>query len=199
VFYLNLKNQEIVMNNENQSPAIVNGVNTNQVMNLAGAIQSDNDYGQFVFRAKNQWQQGSQSSSSIQNFYAGGKEDDSRSQPFHIETDQPGFLAGKNTAPNPVEHLLHSLGSCLTTTLTYHAAVQGIDIDQIESNVEGDLDARGFFGIADDVNKGYKKIRAHMRVKSDADVETLTELAMFSPVYEMLSRSVPVEFSLVKI
>jgi uncharacterized OsmC-like protein len=187
------------MNNENQDLNIVNGVNADQVMNLAGAIQADKNYGKFRFRAKNQWQQGSKSSSSIQNFYAGGKEDNSREKPFHIETDQPGFLAGKNTAPNPVEHLLHSLGSCLTTTLTYHAAVQGIVVEKIETNVEGDLDARGFFGIDDDVNKGYKKIRANMRVKSNADVETLTSLAMFSPVYEMLSRSVPVEFSLVKI
>jgi uncharacterized OsmC-like protein len=120
-------------------------------------------------------------------------------KPFRVGADQPEFLAGQNTAPNPVEHLLHALGSCLTTTLTYHAAVQGIRVEQIESDYEGDLDARGFFGISEDVNKGYQKIRVNMRVKSDADVETLTKLAMFSPVYEMLSRSVPVEFSLVKI
>jgi uncharacterized OsmC-like protein len=187
------------MTHENQSSNIVNGVNTDQVVNLATAIQNDTQYGEFCFRAKNQWQQGSQNFSSIQNFYAGGKEDDSRSQPFRVGADQPEFLAGQNTAPNPVEHLLHALGSCLTTTLTYHAAVQGIQVDEIESDYEGDLDARGFFGISEDVNKGYKKIRVNMRVKSDADVETLTKLAMFSPVYEMLSRSVPVEFSLVKI
>jgi len=36
-----------------------------------------------------------------------------------------------------------------------------------------------------------------MRVDSQASVETLTELAMHSPVYEMVSKAVPVEFTLV--
>lgn len=180
----------------NQASSMVNGVDTNQVMNLAGAIQQKEDYGKFCFRAKNRWQDGSQNSSSIQHFYAGGQEDTSRVQALTVDADQPNFLGGMNKAPNPVEYVLHALASCLTTTLAYHAAVQGIKIEKIESNYEGDLDARGFFGISDEVNKGYNRIRADMHVVSNASVETLTSLAMFSPVYEMLSRSLPVEFSL---
>ena len=61
------------------------------------------------------------------------------------------------------------------------------------------MDARGLFGISDKVNKGYSKIRVHMQVKSDADVETLTEMAMFSPVYELVSRGVSVDFKMTKI
>jgi uncharacterized OsmC-like protein len=184
------------MTTENRTSSIVNGVNTEQVINLAGAISEDKQYGEFRFRAKNKWLDGSRNSSTIQNFFAGGNENTNRPEAFQVDADQPDFLGGQNTAPNPVEYLLHTLGSCLTTTLAYHAAVQGIEITEIESDYEGDLDARGFFGISDDVNKGYNRIRANMRVKSDASVETLTKLAMFSPVYEMLSRSTPVEFNL---
>ena len=61
------------------------------------------------------------------------------------------------------------------------------------------MNARGFFGISDKINKGYKQIRVNMQVKSDADVATLTQLAMHSPVYEVISRSVPVDFTLTKI
>jgi hypothetical protein len=61
------------------------------------------------------------------------------------------------------------------------------------------MNARGFFGISDQVNKGYKQVRVNMRVKSDADVETLTKLAMYSPVYEVISKAVPVDFILTKI
>ena len=61
------------------------------------------------------------------------------------------------------------------------------------------MNARGFFGISDKVNKGYKQIRVNMRVKSDADVTILTQLAMYSPVYEVISRSVPVDLILTKI
>ena len=61
------------------------------------------------------------------------------------------------------------------------------------------MNVRGYFGISDDVNRGYERIRVNMQVKSDADVETLTALAMHSPVYEVVSRSVPVDFNMTKI
>jgi hypothetical protein len=35
-----------------------------------------------------------------------------------------------------------------------------------------------------------------MRVKSEASAEELTELALHSPVYDVVSRSLPVEFTL---
>jgi hypothetical protein len=38
-----------------------------------------------------------------------------------------------------------------------------------------------------------------LRVDSDADAETLKELALFSPVYDIISKSLPVEFSLEKV
>jgi hypothetical protein len=60
------------------------------------------------------------------------------------------------------------------------------------------MNVRGYFGISDDVNRGYERIRVNMQVKSDADVDTLTALAMYSPVYEVVSRSVPVDFNMTK-
>ena len=175
---------------------IVNGLNVDDITALAGTIQEDGDYGKFKFRASNRWINGAKSKTSIQGFFAGGREDTARKQALFVDADQPAFLAGSNTAPNSVEHLLHSLTSCLTTTLTYHASVQGIAIESIETSAEGDLNSKGFFGISDKVNKGYERIRVKMHVKSDASVEKLTELAMHSPVFEMVSRAVQVDFTL---
>jgi uncharacterized OsmC-like protein len=183
-----------------QKPSsLVNGIDTEQVVTLATKISEDEDYGQFKFRANNQWINGSRSRTSIQSFFAGGQENTDRKQSLTVDADQPIFLAGQNTAPNAVEHLLHSLTSCLNTTLVYHASVQGVPLDEVMVSAEGDMNARGFFGISDEVKKGYERIRVNMRVKSDADVETLTAMAMHSPVYEMISKSVPVEFSMTKI
>ena len=174
----------------------VNGIDTGKVTSLAGKIQADGKYGEFKFRATNRWIDGARNKSSIQSFFAGGREITDREEPMFVDADQPTFLAGSNTAPNPVEHLLHALTSCLTTTLTYHAAVQGIPIRAIETSAEGDMNSRGFFGLSENVSKGYERIRVNMRVASNASVETLTALAMNSPVYEMVSKAVPVEFSL---
>jgi len=187
------------MNTAEQTNHIINGVDTEAVMNLATKISQDEDYGKFQFRANNQWINGARSRSAVQGFFAGGIENTDRKESLYVDADQPVFLGGQNTAPNPVEHLLHALDSCLTVTLVYHAAVQGVHLETVETSAEGDMNARGFFGISDKVNKGYKQIRVNMRVKSDADVATLTQLAMHSPVYEVISRSVPVDFSLTKI
>ena len=52
------------------------------------------------------------------------------------------------------------------------------------------------FGLSDNVRKGFNKVTVNMRVKSKASLEDLTELAMYSPVYEMVSGSLPVDFTL---
>jgi uncharacterized OsmC-like protein len=98
-----------------------------------------------------------------------------------------------------MEFVLHSLASCLTSTLVYHAAVQGIEIESVESWLEGDLDVRGMFGLSEESRKAYNAVRVRMQVRSSADAGTLEELAMFSPVYDMISNSLPVEFELEKI
>ena len=82
---------------------------------------------------------------------------------------------------------------CLTTTMVYHAASRGIRVEAVESELEGDLDIRGFLGLSNEVRKGYHHVRVRMRAKSDAPGEKLAELAKFSPVYDIVSNSLPVE------
>jgi hypothetical protein len=43
------------------------------------------------------------------------------------------------------------------------------------------------------VRKGYHDVRVRMRVKSDASPEQLAQLATCSPVYDIVSNSLPVE------
>jgi hypothetical protein len=76
----------------------------------------------------------------------------------------------------------------MTTTMVYHAAVDGIKLEAVESELEGDLDLRGFFGISDDVRPGYHEIRVDFKVKTDFEnVETLEGLTRLSPVCDVVS------------
>ena len=120
-------------------------------------------------------------------------EDETRTEPFVLDADEPPVLLGQDAAPNPVEFILHGLAACLTTTMVYHAAARGIEIEAVDSKLEGDIDIRGFLGISNKVRKGYHDVRVRMRVKSEASPGTLRELAEFSPVYEMVSNAVPVD------
>ena len=179
-----------------QTNALVNGVNVSQLMNVIGEIEADQNYAKFQFRATNQWINGSLSRSNIKSFYAGNAEDSTRDDAFSLDADEPLIAAGHDSAPNSMEFVLHALATCLTGTLVYHAAVRGISIDSVESSYTGDMDVRGLFGLSEGVRKGFNKVTVEMSVKSKASVEELTELAMFSPVFEMVSRSLPVEFRL---
>ncbi len=173
-----------------------NGVDVDQVMNVIGAIEADPGYAKFQFRATNQWIDGGLSRSRIKDFFAGNAEDTTRKEAFTLDADEPAIAAGQNSAPNSMEYLLHALATCLTGTLVYHAAVRGIEIEAVESSYTGDMDVRGLFGLSDDVRKGFSKVAVNMRVKSDASVEELTEMALYSPVYDIVSKSLPAEFTL---
>jgi uncharacterized OsmC-like protein len=118
------------------------------------------------------------------------------------DADEPAALLGTNRGASPVEHVLTALSSCLTSSLIYHAAARGIKIDQLESELEGDLDLRGFLGLSDNVRNGYKNIRVTFRIKSDAPQDQLQELVALaqkrSPVFDIVSNPVPVQVTLAK-
>jgi uncharacterized OsmC-like protein len=182
--------------NATEQKNMTNGVDVGQVMNVISAIEADPGYAKFQWRATNQWINGGLSRSRVKDFFAGNAEDATREEAFSIDADEPAIAAGQNRAPNSMEYVLHALATCLTGTLVYHAAVRGIRIEAVESSYTGDMDVRGLFGLAEKVRKGFNKVTVNMRVKSEASVEELTELAMYSPVYEMVSQSLPVEFTL---
>jgi uncharacterized OsmC-like protein len=179
--------------------ATVNGVTVGRVMDVIGAIEENPDNARFRFRLNNRWEDAGLNRSRIQGYYAVGREDDTRGEGFVVDADEPKITSGGDSAPNPMEYVLHALAGCLTSTMVYHAAVQGIEIESVESSLEGDMDVRGMLGLSEDVRKGYQAVRVRMRVKSEAGAETLRELALFSPVYDIVSRSLPVELVLEKI
>jgi len=37
----------------------------------------------------------------------------------------------------------------MTTTMVYHAAVRGIKLEEVESELEGDIDLKGFLALSD--------------------------------------------------
>ena len=92
----------------------VNGVNVDHMMNLIGGIEEDNERSKFQFRLNNRWVDGGLNRSHIKEYFADGREDGTRKKPFIVDADEPAVSAGGDSAPNPMEYVLHSLASCLT-------------------------------------------------------------------------------------
>jgi hypothetical protein len=87
----------------------------------------------------------------------------------------------------------------MTTTMVYHAAVRGIKLEKVESELEGDLDLRGFLAISDEVKPGYQEIRVNFKVETNPkNVATLKELIRLSPVYDVVSNGTKVIIQVAK-
>jgi uncharacterized OsmC-like protein len=184
-----------------QTPTQVNGVNVDQLVATVNAIKQNPGLARFQFRARNEWIAGGHSRTSIQGFYGAGQEDASRSRPFILEGDEPPVLLGGNAGPNAVEAVLHALASCLAVGFIYNAAAQGINVESLSFDLEGDLDLRAFLGLSEEVRPGYEGIRLTYRVKSDAPREKIEALCDYvqktSPVLDIVRNPVPVTVRLV--
>ena len=176
----------------------VNGVDVGVVESTVKAIEEKPDLAKSKFRARNEWVSGGYNRSTINGFYGAGQEN-YRSKPFVLEADEPPLLAGEDRGANPVEHLLNALAACMTTTMVYHSAIRGINVEEVESELEGDIDLRGFLGLSDEVRKGYEEIRVKFRVKTDAEnVKRLKAFSRLSPVYDVVSKGTRVTVQIEK-
>ena len=178
---------------QNTNDGTVNGIHMETLQGTVNAIAQDPELGACKFRARNMWMGGNHNCTTVTGFY-GAKQEIAHKQKFVLHADEPAILAGNDEGANPVEHLLNALASCVTTSMVAHAAVRGIKIEELESELEGDIDLRGFLGLADDVPKGFTNIRVNFKVKADVDnMERLKQLTTFSPVLNTLTNGVKVD------
>lgn len=180
------------------NPNVVNGVNVDQLFETIELVKGDNELAKFKFRNKNRWQGGGLNHSVIGGFYGAKQEFEDRK--FDLYNDEPPVLLSSDKAPNPVEFILHGMAGCITTTLVYHAAARGIEIDEVETSFEGDLDLRGFLSLDPKVRKGYQEIRVNINVKADIPEEEIEDLVRFaknhSPVFDVVQNPVNVELTI---
>jgi hypothetical protein len=92
-------------------------------------------------------------------------------------------------------------GCCLTTGYVMNAALQGIELEAVQVDVEGDLDLNGFFGLSKEVSPGYSDVRAIVRLTAPKatteQLETLhATVTRTSPVGSILERPVRVSTEL---
>lgn len=139
------------------------------------------------------WLGGCHNCTTVTGFY-GARQEIAHKQTFVMHAGEPPILAGHDDGANPVEHLLNALAACATNSMAAHAAVRGIHIEELESEIEGDLDLRGFLGLDNEVSRGYTDIRIKFRVKADTDnMEQLKRLTDYSPVVNTVTQGVRVD------
>ena len=176
---------------------IRNGVDTATLFATLDAVRATPKIAEFQFRATNRWVSGTHNQSTLHGFF-GATQEMTHKQPFTYDADHPAVLVGQDNAPTPVEFLLHALAACITAGIANIAAARGVNLDSVESTVEGDIDLLGILGLSDDVRNGYQQIRVNFTLRGD-DPEKLKAVVeqsrKRSAVFDVLTNGVPVAIS----
>lgn len=176
-----------------ESP-IRNGVDTATLFATLDAVKGDTDIAKFQFRATNRWVSGTHNRSTIHGFY-GAKQEMTHRQPHVFDADHPPVLVGADNAPTPVEYVLHALAACLTAGIANIAAARGVNLTEVSSTVEGDIDLLGILGLANDVRNGYQQIKVSFTLRGDEPEKlhsVVEQSRRRSAVYDVVTNGVPV-------
>ncbi|AKJ95321.1 peroxiredoxin [Thioalkalivibrio versutus] len=114
--------------------------------------------------------------------------------------DEPPHLLGDDTAPNPSEAALASLGACLSVGMHANAIDRGITLTKLELTLEGDINVTAVWGVGDtDVHKhlGFSDIRVKANLEGDASEEQLKELVAHADFWSPVANTMrnPVKLS----
>jgi len=146
------------------------------------AVKEDPSKGEGQFESVTEWKDGAVAVS--------------KARSFEITTDEPEALGGGDTAVDPMELLLASLGSCLTIGWVTNANVHGIDYKNLKITVSAPFDLRGYLDLDDNVRPGFPEIHYEVEVESDADEETLQKIKKAaeknSPMFDNIANGAPI-------
>lgn len=174
----------------------LNGVDVPTLFATIGVVDQTRELAKFQFRAKNTWQTGTYSRTTISSFYGAGQ-DHEHVREFVVEADHPKVLVGEDRAPLPVELVLAGLASCLTGGIGNIASARGVELHSVEATIEGEIDIQGILGLSDEVRNGYQEIRVDFHIEGDAPREKLEAIVQQavarSAVYDILTNGVPVQ------
>ncbi len=171
-----------------------NGVDTAALFATIDAVKADPDIAKFQFRATNRWVSGTNNQSTIHGFY-GAKQEMVHDFVHVFDADHPAVLVGTDRGPSAPEYLLHALAACLTSGIANIAAARKVNLTEVESTVEGNIDLLGILGLDDDVRNGYEQIRVSFKLRGD-DPEKLRQVVeqsrSRSAVFDVVTNGVPV-------
>ena len=124
----------------------------------------------------------------------------------HVETGKGLVEAGLHPATGGTglqacsgDMLLEALVACAGVTLNAVASAIGIRLRDARVTAEGDLDFRGTLGVAKDAPVGFRDIRLHFTLDTDAEPEQMKKLLelteRYGVVMQTIRNAVPVRVS----
>jgi uncharacterized OsmC-like protein len=172
-----------------------NGVNVQALLDAREALKGAPGATAFTWRASCKWQNGTYSTTNVKGFYGLGQEQSHKTE-TSFAADHPEIFAAEDRGITPIEYVLVGLASCLTAGIAAVAQNRGVQLNSVESQLEGKMDIRGILGMDSDVRNGYDDIKVTFKIDADAprqEIEAIVAQSQKrSAVYDIITNPVNV-------
>jgi uncharacterized OsmC-like protein len=180
------------------SPSLINGINIDALRLAMDAIAERPVEGSTRWEVTSHWGGGTRSDTRITSSVIGGRR---VAKDFMIAMDGPLELCSTHQHPNPQEYLLAALNACMIAGYTVGCALESIHLEELRIETEGEIDLRGFLGIAPDIKPGYDQLRYTVHIKGNGTPEQFERIhrtvMATSPNYFNLRNPTPLQSRLI--
>ncbi len=168
---------------------VINGIDTGALKELIGQVAENPEKALTRWRVESKWKGGTRCDAEIAGFGFGKEQID---RGFTIKFDEPSELGGTNLFANPQEYLMAALNACMIVGYAAGCAMEGIELEELRIETEGEIDLRGFFGLDPDVKPGYDEIRYKVFIRGNGTLE------QFRKIHETVNATSPNRFNISK-
>lgn len=176
----------------------VNGIDTQALLGAIDAIRNNPAEGRTKWQVTSHWKGGTRSDAKVSACEIGSRR---VAKDFTIPIDEPLELCGTNRHANPQEYLMAALNACMIVGYSALCALEGIELEELRIETEGEIDLRGFLGIDPAVKPGYDHLRYTVHVKGGGTPEQFERIhrtvMATSPNYFNVANAVPLKSKLV--
>lgn len=147
---------------------MLNGINTEALRGAIDAVVADPAKGATHWEVSSEWRGGARSDTQVSGCTISGQR---IPRDFTIRIDEPLELCGTNKFANPQEYLLAALNACMIVTYVNYCSLDGIELDELRIETEGNIDMRGVFSLDPTVASCYDKVRYTIFIKGSGTPE----------------------------
>lgn len=167
----------------------INGIDTGYLKETIEAVAADPDKGMTRWNVATHWKGGTRSDTRVTSYEIGGQKVE---KDYTIRIDEPEELGGSNQFANPQEYLLSAFNACMMVGYVALSALEGIELESVRIETNGDIDLRGFLGIDPSVAPGYEELEYTVHIKGNGTLE------QFQKIHEMVCATAPNRHNLSK-
>src|SRR3954462_117139 len=152
-----------------------NGVNVEALLGAREALTEAPEAAKFEWRATCEWQNGTHSTTAVEDFFGLGEEQKHRTR-YSYDIDHPEVFASEDNGATPVEFVLVGLAGCLTAGVAAVAQHRQIQLRRVTATIEGAMDVRGILGMDSDVRNGFSNIKVSYDIDAEASPDEIKAL-----------------------